>query len=283
MATKPAEVEVNLKDKPNFRLNVDVHAAPRGPNAPLQKIDITSNPHIDSRVDKVFSDTDYKAGPAMNELYQKGFDENFLTRMLSIGTLGVKVQRKLAPTRWAITATDDTLGKEVLSHIQDYVEIDNLAFFGSHLGNYYLVLTFPGPWRYELFELYVPKDKKISGYSTDYENYKGRKDYARDTAGGYYAARLPIAEKLRSMKRKGSVLALRFITDEYTLPLGVWVVREATRKTMQVKPIEFSDKDLLITYSKKFIMKKFGLNLNTILKQSWLLKELSQPRLTQYL
>ena len=37
-------------------------------------------------------------------------------------------------------------------------------------------------------------------YSTDYENYYGRKEYASTTAGGYYTVRLAILEKLKEMK-----------------------------------------------------------------------------------
>ena len=136
-------------------------------------------------------------------------------------------------------------------------------------------------WSYELFETYLksqvnPWSKVGYLYSTDYEGYHGRKEYAKETAGGYYAARLPVLEKMVETKRQGSCLALRFITKEYTVPLGVWVCREAARISLSSKPIHFASKELLLTYAKELIQKKLGFDLNLLLKESRLLHEKKQ-------
>lgn len=283
MASKPVEVEVSLKDNPLNMINHDGYAAPTGPNAHLKKIDITSNPKIHTKVEKVFSDTDLKSEKAINYLYSKGFDENFLSKMLSVGTTGLKDNRKLVPTRWSITATDDMISKNLLKKVKDYSPGDCFAYFGSHLGNYYLILFFSDYWSYELFETMVDKEvnewsKKGLRFSTDYEGYNGRTNYAEETAGGYYTVRLGISEKLKELKRQGSVLALRFITDEYSMPLGVWVTREATRKTLASEPIKFADKDLMMTYAHHFVKKKFGIDLQKILKNSKLLANVGKQK-----
>ena len=280
MSSKPVDVDIQLEEKPKFRLNLDSHMAPTGPNAKLKKAEITENPKIHTKVYKVFDDIDMKAYNAVNYLYENKFDENFLSRLLSVGTLGLKKDRKLVPTRWSITATDDIIGKRLISEIKDFSEINSYySFFGNYLGNYYLILMFPEVWNYELFEAYVPQNCSFSRplrYTTDYENNFGRKDYAENTVGGYYTVRLAILEKLKEMKKLASVLALRFITDEYSMPLGVWVTREATRKSMASKPIEFSSKELLLDYSKKLIKKKFNYNVDYLLNASRLLKNLKQ-------
>ena len=189
-----------------------------------------------------------------------------------MGTLGLKKDRKLVPTRWSLTATHDIIGKHLINQIKDYNTIDYTAFFGGYLGNYYLILCFPEVWSYELFEMYV----KSPNYTTDYESYSGRKNYAEATAGGYYTVRMGVLEKLRELKRQGTVLALRFITDEYTMPLGVWVTLEATRKAMNSKPMQFSSKELMLEYAKKVALKKFNFNLHKILEKSILLKSINQ-------
>jgi hypothetical protein len=130
-----------------------------------------------------------------------------------------------------------------------------------------------------LFETYVPKEWNFSKelkYSTDYENYNGRKDYAETTAGGYYTVRLAILEKLKEMKKQSGVIVLRFITDEYSMPLGVWVTRQAARKAMSNKPIEFSSKELMLEYARKLIKRKFSYNADFILSKSLLLKSIKQ-------
>ena len=287
MSEKPVDVEVNLKEKPRFRLNTDAYTMPMGPNASLQKAEITSNIKIPQKVEKVHNDIDLKANDALLYLYENNFDENFLTKILSIGTIGLKRNRKLVPTRWSITATDDAIGKNLIENIKHLNEIDYKAYFGNYLGNYYLILTFPGPWTYELFETYLPKtswntENKIN-FMTDYENHYGRKTYAENCAGGYYAARLPILEKLKQTKRKGTILALRFITGEYAVPLGVWVVREAARKAINSKPITFSDQNLMLKYAKELVKNKFSYDLENLLKHSQIMKNLrDQTRLSKF-
>ena len=272
MASKPVDVDINLKDKPRFRVNYDNYMAPTGPYAQLKKAKLTENPKIDAKVQKVHYDTDLKANEALIYLYENNFDENFLSRILSVGNLGIGKNRKLVPTRWSITATDDTLGKHLINEIKKYNEINNYcAFFDGYLGNYYLILCFPEVWSYELFEMHV---SNANNFMTDYESYYGRTHYAENTAGGYYTVRLAALEKLNEMKRQASVLALRFITGDYTLPLGVWVTREAARKAVNNKPIEFASKELMMEYAKKLIKKKFGCDIHTQLKQSILLRNI---------
>mgnify|MGYP001560881745 FL=1 len=281
MASKPTDVDINLKDKPHFRINYDNFMAPTGPYAALKKAKLTENPKIHTKVQKVHSDTDLKANEALIYLYENSFDENFLSRILSVGNVGIGKNRKLVPTRWSITSVDSQIGNHLVSKIKNYSQCDYLAFFGGYLGNFYLIMFFPEVWNYELFETHV---SSINHYMTDYEPYEGRKYYVEQTAGGFYACRIGILEKLEEMKRQGSVLALRFITGDYTLPLGVFVCREATRKALQSKPIEFSSRELMLEYAIKLARKRFNFSLDDILRQSMLLKKVTeQSKLMKFL
>ena len=283
MTTKPVDVEVHLDKKPWYKVSLDNEITPYGPSVKLEKAQITQNPKIPDAVDDAVSDTDLKAGDAISYLYNKGYNEHFLTKLISVGNLGLKNNRKLVPTRWSITAVDDTLGKKLIGEIKDYSEYDYVAHFGGYLGNYYLILFFPEIWSYELFETYIgnPSKQEQTETSTDYESFNGRTDYARNTVGGYYAARLGILEYLKNKKRQASVLTLRFITDEYYMALGVWVVREATRQALSSKPLVFSDKDLMLKYARAIISKKFNFNLDTLLRKCILLTS-HQKRLLDY-
>ena len=116
----------------------------------------------------------------------------------------------------------------------------------------------------------------------DYESHYGRKKYVDETAGGYFACRLGILQKLNAIKRQASILALRFITPAYTTSLGVFVCREATRKALE-NEISFSTKEELIQKTKEIIFEKFRFDIVNTLKQSKLLAQVNQPKLTQYL
>jgi len=280
MASKPVELEVFLKKKPVLSMSTDSVTAPTGPTGEVKTLRITANPKIPTKVEKVYADTDLKADDALNYLYNSGFDENFLTRILSVGTIGLKKNRKLVPTKWSITASDDIIGKQLITTIKDYnICSDYSLYFGGYLGNYFAVMIFPEVWGYELFETLAG----YSQYTTDYEPYTGRKHYAENTAGGFYASRLPILEKLRQIKKQASILVVRVITEEYTMPLGVFVVREAVRKAMQSKPINFTSTKLMLEYTSDFIKKKFNHNISSMLKASKLLSTIKhQKKLTSY-
>ncbi|MBS3136818.1 hypothetical protein J4232_00150 [Candidatus Woesearchaeota archaeon] len=277
LSQKPVDIEINLSKKPNFSLTLNREEAPHGCNIELRKAQITENIKVPTKVDKIVSDTDVKAVAALQELYTAGFDEHYLTKIVSTGNLGVKTQRKLVPTRWSITLTDDTIGKTLIKQIKDYNQLDCYkAYFGGHLGNYYLILFFPNEWQYELFETIISEK---TSFATDYEDYYGRKEYASSTVGGYYAARLAILEKLQQTKKQASILTLRFVDpNEYIAPLGVWVVREATRKAVAAQPIEFEDKQTMLNYTLAFIKKRFNYDCSLQLKQSILLDNLKKQK-----
>ena len=137
-----------------------------------------------------------------------------------------------------------------------------------------------------MFETYVPPyttPNSTLRYTTDYEPYEGRKKYVEQTAGGFYACRLSILERLNQLRRQASVIALRFITDDYSIPLGVFVVREAVRKTLDEKPLEFGSRELMLKYVEHFVRKKFNYDVNKILRNSVLLDNIkTQTKLTAF-
>lgn len=288
LASRPVDVEVDLKSPPKPAIHPDPHAAPTGPRVELTKAAVTSNAKIDRAVDNVHDDTDLRANSAIRTLYRKGYDDSFLTKLMSVGAVGVKANRRLVPTRWSITAVDDHLGKEVAAKVRDHRDMGYHAYFGGYLGNYYLVLFFPEPWSYELFEAYLPSASWNEGaeleFCTDYEPYEGRRSYAESCAGGYYAARLAVLEKLEELKRQATALVIRIITDEYQHPMGVWVCREATRKALLEKPVEFSEQKLMVRYAELILWKKFGVDISKITSQSTILKRLNtQSRLSSFM
>jgi DNA repair protein NreA len=290
MAYKPVELEVELKSKPISQLKMTNVTKPMSNNANVRDIRLTENPKVKNVVEKTVSDIDLKSVEGLKKLYDKGVNENFLSKVLSIGLLGLKKNRKLVPTRWSITATDDTLAKEMLKTVKFNDCLDHTrVYFGGHLGNNYLVMFFPGVWSYELFEMQVPFkvnpwSKSSNYFAYDYETYDGRKKYALETAGGYYACKLGVVEKLNSLKKQGSVLVLRFITEEDRFPLGVWVCREATRISLSKNFIEFEDKGLALDYVKSLAKKKFGVDISELIGLSKVLGVVNtQKRISEFI
>lgn len=280
LTDKPVDTEVTLEKKPQFKLTFNQDTTPFGPTIKLEKARITENVHIPTKVDKIVND-ELMASDGLVELYNKGFDEHYLTKIFSAGNLGQNANKKLVPTRWSITAVDDTLGKDLISEIKDYSIIsDYQMYIGGYLGNNYLILCFPEVWSYELFEMLTSSQETMH----DYENYSGRKTYAMETAGGYYAARFAILQHLKNIKRQSTILALRLVTNDYWAPLGVWVVREAVKKSMNNKPIIFNTKEEMIDFTLKYAKKNFNYDLSYRIKESELLKQIkTQKKISEYI
>ncbi len=282
IASKPVDVEIELKNRLKIGRNKDQIITPHGMRAPLKQVKVTSNVKVDRNIDKAIND-EIKARDAVEMLYKKNFTEYVLNKILSVGVLGLKKSKRLVPTRWSITATDDMIGKTLLNKIRDYKWIENFTLhFGEFMGNSYLVLFFPGIWSYELFELYLPHSswnptEQIKA-STDFESFNGRKSYAFNTVGGYYAARLPILEYLDKIKRQASVLAIRIEGPSYWAALGVWVVRESVRKALKNRAVKFKSKKELIESTKKIGKIKFKFDYDSIFQRSRLLKQIKTQK-----
>ena len=280
-ASKPVDVEIELKKKMYFAREKDKVLLHQGLKAPLKSAKIVSNVKVDWAVDKVMND-EIKSSEGLGFLYKKGFTENVLSKILSVGVLGLKKDKKMVPTRWSITATDDTISKQLLEKIRDYKWIENYElFFGEFMGNQYLIMMFPGVWSYELFELYYPGSSWNLGTemkaSTDDEGFYGRKTYASNCVGGYYAARLPITKYLDEIKRQASVLVIRLETPSYWAALGVWVVRESVKKAMK-KNMKFDSREELLDGMKKVAKIKYDFDSDFILSRSKLLKRIKTEK-----
>ncbi len=276
VSSKQVDVEIELQNRLRIGRDKDRILTPHGMKGDLKKAEITGNVKIDKKVDKAMND-EIKASEGIEMLYKNDFNEYTLSQILSVGAMGIKKNKRIVPTRWSITATDDIIAKSLWKQIKDYKWIENYElFYGEFMGNQYLILLLPGIWSYELFEFYLPNSSwnpstEIKA-ATDMETYSGRKNYAFNTVGGYYATRLPILEYLNSIKRQAKVLALRIETPSYWAALGVWVVRESVRKALQ-KKMKFDSREEIIESVEKIGKIKYNFDFSDILGKSKILKE----------
>lgn len=164
-------------------------------------------------------------------LYQKGTGISRLSNILSTGLLGRK--KKLVPTRWSITAVDDTLSKNLIENIKYNKIVDKyLVYSNEYLGNHFEIMLIPHCWSFEVVEWSYP----FAQFWHDYEDHNGRKSYADSVTGAYYSDRLAVAEYLTKIRKQASVLILREVMPSYNIPCGVWVNREAVRGALEKKP-----------------------------------------------
>jgi len=275
MSFTPIDLEMHFSKAPTLAVEFHSVNQPMGPSAPLDKLRLADNSRIPSKVDELVQEG-VRAQAAMVELAHAGFDEHYLTRLLTAGVLGQPSSRKLVPTRWGITAVDDTLAKQHMEKIRNMEQGSGfLLYFNEYLANRFSVLLMPGAWEYEGFEAWCGTGGNYS-ISEEYEPYSGRTDYARKQGGGYYAARLGVAEALAtSLKRQYRALVIREIMPEYDLPVGVWEIRENVRHAMKNAPQKFTT----LTEALTALSLQLKLSLADYLKQS---QALTQTRLHDF-
>ena len=106
--------------------------------APIESVRLQENAPVKKKIDYLVSDGELKSAPALVEMHKSGIENSSLIKILSAGLLGLTKNRKLVPTRWSITAVDDTLSKERLERIRYYQEISEfMVFTAEYLGNHY--------------------------------------------------------------------------------------------------------------------------------------------------
>lgn len=245
MSYKSVSTEFFLKKPPMQTLDINHHSPVIGNPAYLENVKLEENPKVLKKVDYLVYDTDSKSITSIKELYKANIPVTNINKILSAGLLGLKTQRRLVPTRWSITAVDDTLSKELLKNIKYYPEITDIMLFNSEYnGNHYEILLLPEKFSFEVIEAEMNNSLwNQTGHVSvmqDYESYHGRKEYATNVTGGYYAVRLPLCEYLDRIKRQGSALFIREVRPEYYAPLGVGILREITRNAFKKSPEKFS-------------------------------------------
>ena len=281
IADKFSGVEEKLKHKPTLNMHFDENSQPYGPSAGLKDMRI-DNSRVNPQLEKAYFDTDMSATRAIIELYEKGVPVSKIQKSLAGGILGYGKNRKFVPTRWSITAVDDTLSKDKLKAVKHNDMIDTIKVYPLvALDNRWLVIVIPGAWEYELVEAWYPnttwnrENPNIEIYSS-YEPFSGRTKYA-EIGGCYYAARLASSELLDKLKKQGKVVILREAHPGYIMPMGVWNVREHVREALRGRPVELNGLNELFAY----ITTKMDIPIADWIKNSTLLTlSLKQKRLT---
>jgi hypothetical protein len=254
MSEKPAETEATFEKKPiadvkmqkEFRLNYE--GPPFGPTAPLRSFKVASY-SVDKRIESVYYDTDLRAIESIMKLYRLGVEVSIIQRVLSIGMLGTKKKRKLVPTRWSISATDDIISGTLVKEIKMNPSIDLFEVTRySHLDNHYSVILIPhDEWIFEMIESWFTNQGQVA-IGSDNEDARGL-NHNPSIAGAYFAARLAVVEHLARRRKKAGAIVLREIHLNYVIPLGVWQIREGVREALKKPPQKFEDFGSAMSYA----------------------------------
>ena len=273
MASKPTDSDIQFQSSTTPTSLIDGYNAPFGPIGEIKSAKF-SNSTPQNQIEKAYYDKDLSAHDAVLKLYNSGIEISQIQKCFSIGMFGKK--RKLVPTRWSITATDDIISQNLIDEILDYSLIEEYkVFFFEHLGNLFSVILFPHRWVFEMIEAWYSNG--VLGFGSDHEDARGI-DHPPAIAGAYFAAKLAIGEYLVKNKIQSGALVLREIRPEYSIPVGVWQIREGVRNAMKQRPHIFND----FAESLNFATKKLSISKNEWLQQGNIRKLLRQKSIEDF-
>jgi hypothetical protein len=283
LSSSSVEVDAKFKKKPRMAVVLSEETQPFGPSAMIQDLRITPSSG-ERKLEAVYYDRDQLATDAIVELYEKGVRVSRIQRTLSLGMLGIQERRKIVPTRWSITAVDDSLSKHLLESVKRNPPLEKYhVYHYRYLDNVYAAILMPRNWEFEWIEAWFPgtawnQNGVVPALMGDYEPYEGRTSYA-SVGGCYYSTRLAIAEALERLQKQAAAIILREIGPGYILPVGVWNVRESVRAALRSTPSIFDT----FQQAFQFACKDLRIPKGVWIKNSALIRnQLFQRRLTQY-
>jgi len=245
---------------------------PFGPSAPLDRFEIESG-RWDRDLEKVFYDTDMKSADAVIDLHRKGILFSNIQKAFSAGTMGCGRNRRLVPTRWAITACDTTIGDHLLSEVRKCQVIDTWRVHEfSSLHNNYAVILMPTDWQYEWSEAFLHILGNEELVFSDHEGRKKKTVYSH-LGGCYYSCKMAVLEALAREQKQAGAIILREALHGY-IPMGVFNVRENVRNAMNQPSLEFED----IRAALAHISRKFTLPVSRFIEEGPLLQNTIRMR-----
>lgn len=284
LAENCPEANVEFKSKPVGRIVMNDEVQPFGPSAQVESLDVGNYP-FNKKIEKAYGDTDLMAKEAVLRLYKDDVMISKIQKAFSVGAFGLGRNRKFVPTRWSITAVDDTISKDMMEYTKTAPLISDFRVYEHvKLDNRWAVLMMPREWCYELIEAWYPNtlwnpDTAHAAIFSDHEFFDGRKTYP-EIGGCYFAARLAVNELLTKEHRQAGVVIMREAHPGYIMPVGVWNVREAVRSAVNTKPSNFATLDEAL----KYISTKMDIPIKQWIDNSGILKDtLHQKRLVDFM
>jgi len=151
------------------------------------------------------------------------------------------------------------------------------VYFKEDKGNSFVIVLIPDFFSLEVVESWFDSGRAV--VERDYvgcDNVLHKKE--PETAGGFYATKIGIFERLVARKRSASIISIRLI-NEYDVPLGVVLIREFVREAMKKPIFSYSNEDEL----KKFLFDKYKGHFEHYLKSQVLSERKKQKSLGEFL
>ncbi len=235
VSSRPVTMEAQLLKPPKALITFNPYLPPRGPSSPASKVRVVENPSLSRKLESLIWD-DVKASEAVWELFMSGEEFYNIVRALTLGFLGRRVNRRVVPTRWGITATDSILTTRMLKDVRTSPTVNDVkVYYGEYLHNKYTIIIYPGNYSSVWIEVWRPHSlwnpsskPSILIVKDDFRGVPNLMD------GGFLAAREAVVEYLWRVRKQGKVVILREVEPQYLYPVGNWQIRMTVARALRM-------------------------------------------------
>jgi hypothetical protein len=245
----------------------------------LESLNATENTATNKQIEK-YESNDAKAKEAVIKLYEKGENEQQIIHLLALGIFGVSINKKLVPSKWAITAYDTMIQTHLHKKILKYNPINQYeVYYYQNKSDTHVNILLPDNYMGTHTEDWANSySDEWNGFNVDWFNNSNKLSTPEAlNAGGYYATKIALNEHLNSRKKQAAAIMIRRIRD-YDVPLGVVFVRECVRESFKhqvFKTSSFSELD-------NFIKTKFPDHYKHFINSKVLKEQKKQTKLNQF-
>jgi hypothetical protein len=245
----------------------------------LEQLQATENTTTSKQIEK-YSTNDAKAKEACIKLYEQGKNEQQIIHLLALGVFGVNINKKLVPSKWAITAYDKMIEEHLHKQILKYKPINQYeVYYYQNKSDTHVNILLPDHYTGTHTEDWANSySDEWNGFNTDsFNNVNKLPTPEALNAGGYYATKIALNEHLQNRKKQASAIMIRRIRD-YDVPLGVVFVRECVRESFKNQVFKTSSFEEL----NEFIKTKYPDHHKHFLNSKVLSEQKKQTKLNKF-
>ncbi|MHA2213804.1 MAG: hypothetical protein ACW992_11650, partial [Candidatus Thorarchaeota archaeon] len=239
----PVALGVEVTDLPPRHLYPLGSQLPSGPIVEADDLELLTEPDV-SRVAHRVSERDVPAMAAIWDLLEYDYSLDQVARMMALGMLGRKKNRRIIPSRSAYKAVIDSFVDRAIGVLSEKpTSSESKLYISKTCGDSFIVLTTPGRTRVDYIRMEITGDQSKRSTSLD-----GLPRFATDpktsvhSDSGRYSA---LKHQLKT-NAQSHMTVFHYSGDGRNSILGPWLTRAGVREALDTSPVVFDETSKLI-------------------------------------
>ena len=240
LSVNPLGIRFEVNDMPQRSLSLLGGLLPTGPAVDARNATILNEPEI-SRVAEKITEQDIPAAESVWKLLDYEYTLDQVARLMSVGLLGMKDNRRLIPTKSAYKASIDAFVSRALMELIDRPLTSKFTLSTVELhGDVFTVFTQPGMPRVDYLRIQRSEHGIERGFS-----FEGVKNVSIDPKTSIFAdhARFAAYRNFIEKRRGSQVTVFHMSRSQRSEILGPWRVRAGVNEALEADTLELDSRE----------------------------------------